>query len=375
MNIVMIGPVYPYRGGIAHYTSLMTRELSKKHNVTMISYKLQYPKILYPRSTQKDYENTSFKIENTHYLINTINPISYSRTANFIKKQNPDVVIVQWWHPFFAPTYWCILRKIKKHCKIIFLCHNVLPHEKFPMQKHLTKKTLKRGNAFIVQSKSDEKDLLELIPNAKYTRTVHPTYNAFKLTEITQSEARKNLNLSENSRIMLFFGFVCEYKGLKHLLNAMPKIVETLPDCKLLIVGDILDSEKDDYNHRIGQTGCKDNIILVSDYVPDDKVENYFAASDLVVLPYESATQSGIAQIAYGFDKPVVATNVGGLPEVVLDEKTGYIVPPQDHTALAEAILRFWSENKADEFKQNIKTEEHRFSWARMTEIIENLTS
>lgn len=371
MNIVMIGPVYPYRGGIAHYTSLMVQELSKKHDVTTISYKLQYPKILYPRSSQKDYESTSFKIENTHYLINTVNPMTWLKTANYIKKQNPDLVIVQWWHPFFAPAYTSILRRVNKHSKIIFLCHNVFPHEKIPLQKLLTKMTLRKGNAYIVQSQLDEDNLQKTIPGAKYTRTVMPTFNAFNLTEISQSEARSKLDLDAEAQILLFFGFVREYKGLKHLLNVMPQIADALPGCKLLIVGDILNSEKEDYKQLIEQTGCSENIILVSDYVPDTEVENYFAASDLVVMPYESATQSGIAQIAFGFYKPVVATDVGGLPEVITNGKTGYLVPPFDHAALSTAVIRFFEENKADEFKNNIKAEAHRFSWEKIAEIVE----
>ena len=373
MNIIMIGPVYPYKGGIAHYTSLMVQELSKKHNVTMISYKLQYPKILFPRSSQKDYGNKSFQIEPTHFLINTVNPISYFQTANYIKKQKPDLVILQWWHPFFAPAYWTILKSVKKYSKVVFLCHNVFPHEKFPLQKLLARKTLGRGSGYIVQSKQDEQELLEMLPNAVYKKTVHPTYNAFKLTDIGMPDARKKLGLSENLKILLFFGFVREYKGLKHLLNAMPLIVNKIPDCKLLVVGDIIENEKDDYLQRIESTGCKGNIILISDYVPDREVENYFSACDLVVMPYESATQSGIAQIAYGFTKPVVATDVGGLPEVVLDGKTGYIVPPFQYEQLADAVIKFFVENKAESFKEHIESEAYRFSWERMTEIVEEL--
>jgi glycosyltransferase involved in cell wall biosynthesis len=373
MEIVMIGPAYPYRGGIAHYTALMVRALSKNHNVTTVSYKLQYPKILYPRNTQKDYENTSFKIENTRYLINTINPVSYFHTARYIKKLKPDLVIVQWWHPFFAPSYRSILRSVKKHSKVVFLCHNVLPHEKFPMQKLLTKMTLRKGNAFVVQSKSDEEDLIKIIPDARLIRTVHPTYNAFDLTGISRADARLKLKLGKDEKVLLFFGFVREYKGLKHLIDAMPKIVEALPDCKLLVVGDILDSEKDGYMHLIEQTGCKDSIKLVSDYVPDSEVENYFSASDLVVLPYESATQSGIAQISFGFNKPVIVTNVGGLPEIVTEGKTGYIVPPKDNELLSSAIIKFFRENNSGQWEENIKVESHRFSWDRLVEIVEEL--
>ena len=369
----MIGPVYPYKGGIAHYTSLMTQTLSKEHDVTLISYSMQYPKILYPRSSQKDYENTSFKIDSTNYLINTINPFSYFKTARFIKKINPDLIIFQWWHPFFAPCYWSIAKLIKKHCKIIFLCHNVFPHEKFPLQRLLTRKTLSNGNAYIVHSKLDEQDLLSTIQNAVFKRTVLPTYNVFRLTDISQADARKELNISSDSKVLLFFGFVRKYKGLKHLLNAMPKIVEKLPDCKLLIVGDIIESEKDDYLLRIKQTGCEDNIVLVSDYVPDKEVENYFSACDLVVLPYESATQSGIVQIAYGFNKPVVVTDVGGLSEVVINGKTGYVVPPFDHECIATAVIDFFENKKLHAFEKKIRAEEYKYSWDRMSEIVNQL--
>ena len=369
----MIGPVYPYKGGIAHYTSLMTQALSKDNDVTLISFSMQYPKILYPRVSQKDYDNTSFKVEPTHYLINTINPLSYFKTARFIKKIKPDIVIFQWWHPFFAPCYWSIAKLIKKYCKIIFLCHNVFPHEKFPLQRLLTRKTLSNGNAYIVHSKLDEQDLLSTIQNAVLKRTVHPTYNAFRLTDISQADARKKLNIPSDSEVLLFFGFVREYKGLKHLLNAMPKIAETLPSCKLLIVGDIIESEKDDYLLRIKQTGCEDNIVLVSDYVSDKEVENYFSACDIVVLPYESATQSGIVQIAYGFTKPVIVTDVGGLSEVVIDGKTGYVIPPFDYESIASAVIDFFKSSDIESFEENIKAEEYKFSWDRMSEIINHL--
>ena len=373
MKIVMIGPVYPYKGGIAHYTSLMTQELSKEHDVTMISFKLQYPKLLYPRNTQKDYANTAFQIDPTYYLINTINPLSYFRTANFIKSLQPDLVIMQWWHPFFSLAYWSIIKLLRGRYEIVFLCHNVFPHEKFPLQRVLTKKTLGKGDAYIVQSRQDEQDLLAIRPDAIFRRTVHPTYNAFKLTDISQPEARKKLGIPAEAQVLLFFGFVREYKGLKHLLDAMPRIVENLPECKLLVVGDILAVEKEEYLQRIQQTGCKGNILLVNDYVPDKEVENYFSASDLVVLPYESATQSGIVQIAYGFHKPVVATAVGGLPEVVLDGKTGYIVPSKDHKRLSEAVVRFFIEKQTDTFQASIESEAYKYSWERMREIVEEL--
>jgi len=371
----MIGPVYPYKGGIAHYTSLMVRALSKEHTVTMISYKLQYPKILYPRSSQKDYENISFQVNPTHYLINTINPLSYFQTAGFIKKLQPELVILQWWHPFFSFCYWSLANLLRKYSKVLFLCHNVFPHEKFPMQRLLARMTLGKGNAFIVQSKQDEQDLLGLLPNATLIRVVLPTFHAFNMSGIGKNDARKKLEIETDARVLLFFGFVREYKGLKHLLAAMPMIVEALPRCKLLIVGDILDNEKEDYLQRIKQTGCQESIMLFSEYVSDNEVEYYFSACDLVVLPYESATQSGVVQIAYGFEKPVVVTSVGGLPEVVLDGKTGFIVPPNDHEKIADTVIRFFAldEDGIDAFAKGIREEADKYSWDRMNEIISQL--
>ncbi len=373
MKIVVIGPVYPFKGGISHYTALMTRSLSKEHIVKNISFKMQYPKLLY-KNEQRDYENDSFKIDNTEYLINTINPLSWIKTACFIKKENPDAVIFQWWHPWFSPCYIWLGKALKTHTKIIFACHNILPHEGFPLKRKLTKSVLKNGSAFIVHSQQDANDLCELIKEPHYIKTVLPTFNAFKLTDITKHEARKRLNIGAASEMMLFFGFIREYKGLKQLIKSMPAIHQSRPNAVLYIVGDFFgSSEKEEYVKLIAKCGCEKYIVLVDGYVPDKEVEPYFAACDVVVLPYISATQSGIVQIAYSFNKPVIATKVGGLPEVVQDGKTGFLVPPDNEEKLAEAVVSFFAENKADVFSQGIKAEAYRYEWARMNEIIDKL--
>jgi glycosyltransferase involved in cell wall biosynthesis len=374
MKIILLGPVYPYKGGIAHYTSLMVRALSVRHEVAVLSYSLQYPDILYPGSSQKDYANDSFKIEGTHYLLNTVNPFSYVKTAAFIKKQRPDLLILQWWHPFFAPAYWTVTRLVKNVCKVLFVCHNVFPHEKFPLQSFLVPSVLKKGDAFIVQSELDEKALCSFIEKPKYTKTVHPTYNAFKVSGLSKNEARERLGLEENEKILLFFGFIREYKGLKTLIGAMPEITTSLPACKLLIVGDFHSRQsRDEYVNLLERSGCRENILLVEGYVPDNEVEKYFAACDLVVLPYDSATQSGIAQIAYGFETPVVVTAVGGLAEVVIDGKTGYVVPPKDSRSLASTVVKFFAEDKGPEFAGHIRKESYKYSWGKMVDVIEDL--
>lgn len=370
MKIVLVGPVYPYKGGISHYTGLMYKALAKENEVHMMSYKLQYPKILFKKE-QRDYDNDAFKIENTDFYINTANPINWVQTALKIRELKPDMVILQWWHPYFSPCYWSICKLLGK-IKVLFVCHNVFPHERFPMDRFLAKTVLKQGDYFIVQSKQDENDLKSIKKNPKYKRTVHPTYNAFKLQNMSKEEGRRLLHIPEDEKVLLFFGFVREYKGLKHLINALPQIVKDTEKVKLLIVGDFA-GDKDEYLKLIEKNNVSEYIEIHDGYIPDKEVEKYFTASDVVVLPYESATQSGIVQIAYGFEKPVIATNVGGLPEVVLDGKTGYIVETQNVEAIAKSVNRFFSENKAEAFKNNIIAEADKYSWDRMAEIIKNL--
>lgn len=369
----MIGPVYPYKGGIAHYTGLMYRALSRKYKVKMITYKMQYPKLLFKKE-QKDYSNKAFQINNARYLINTANPFNCISVAFQIKKMKPDLVIFQWWHPYFSPCYWIIEKILGKQIKVMFLCHNVFPHERFPMDRFLCKQVLKLGDYFITQSSMDTKNLLSIKEDAKYVQTVHPTYNAFKMKNLSRKEARSLLSIPDDEKVLLFFGFVRKYKGLKHIINALPAITEQIPDVKLYIVGDF-DGDKEQYLEQIQSLHTENSVRIFDNYIPDNEVEKFFASCDLVVLPYESATQSGIVQIAYGFRKPVVVTNVGGLPEVVEDGKTGYVVETGNVSQLAAAVIRFFSEQKADEFEQNVMNEEYKYSWERMVEIVEQIFS
>lgn len=372
MKITMVGPVYPYKGGISHYTGLLHKALSKSHEVEMISYKMQYPRILFKKE-QKDHSNDTFKVEHTEFLLHTANPFNWVKTALHIKKTVPDVVIVQWWHPYFAPCYY-ILSKLLRKTKLFFVCHNVFPHEHFPLDRFLSGLVLKQGNYFIVQSGTDEKDLLSMKPDARYTLSPHPTYNAFKINDLSHKEARDMLMIDESIPVILFFGFVREYKGLKHLLRAMRTIREELQDIQLWVVGDF-GSDRQDYFDMINELAVKDCIRVIDGYVPDKEVEKYFAAADMVALPYESATQSGIVQIAYGFEKPVVVTDVGGLPDVVEDGTTGYVVPAGDSDKLAEAVIKYFREHKADEFVEHIRERADFFSWERMAERVDKLIS
>lgn len=369
-RIVLIGPVYPYKGGIAHYTSLLYRTLKQQYDVQLLSYKMQYPKILY-RKEQKDYENDLFRIPDAKFCINTANPINWVTTARHIRMLRPDLILIEWWHPYFAPCYWMICRLLGQ-TKVMFICHNVFPHERFPLDRFLTQKVLRQGDFFVVHSSQDERDLVSIRQDAVYHRTVHPTYNIFKVQNLTREEARRQLGMPMDVPVLLFFGFVRSYKGLKHLLHAMPRILRQLNRAKLLVVGDF-DGDKEEYMNIVRQERIAKSVEVYDGYIPDKDVEKFFAACDVVVLPYESATQSGIVQIAYGFEKPVIATAVGGLPDVVMQGRTGYIVPPGDVDALADAVISFFESGEKEVFREEIRSEADRYSWDRLVSTITEL--
>ena len=277
-----------------------------------------------------------------------------------------------------------MFRLAGNHAGLISTIVNKIDEEEIPtghttpdaleLNRLLSRMVLSKGDGFIVHSEQDERDLRELVSSPKLIRTVHPTYNQFRKRKIDKKTARKELGIPDDQEMLLFFGFIRKYKGLAHLIKALPDICSARPNAHLWVVGDFFENDKEEYLALIRECKCEDKLTLVDGYLPDDKVEPYFAAADLCVLPYESATQSGVIQISYSFGCPVVATNVGGLPEVVMENKTGYVVPALDDRALADAVIRFFEEKKAPEFARWIKEEEWKYSWDRMTENVKKLS-
>ncbi|SFR77927.1 Glycosyltransferase involved in cell wall bisynthesis [Pseudobutyrivibrio sp. NOR37] len=374
MKIVLIGPVYPYKGGIAHYTSLLYRALSKENEVTLISYKMQYPKLLFKKE-QKDYSSDTFKVDEAKFLINTANPFNIISVAKQINNMNPDAVLIQWWHPYFAPCYKILTSHLKRRIKVFYTCHNVFPHERFPMDRFLTKLVLKKGDGFIVHSKEEFNEIHLIKSGANCIFNPHPTYNAFKIRNISRNEAvreireKDGLQIDIDSQLLLFFGFVREYKGLKYLLKALSAVATNLPKSKLMVIGSF-GKDKDDYLKLIDDLHINHNVFIKDTYTPDDEVEKYFAAADIVVAPYIDATQSGIVQIAYGFEKPCLVTDVGGLPDVVTDKRTGYVVSAGSSEEISEAIMDYFSHNRKNTMVEKVREEAYRFSWERMCEAV-----
>jgi len=372
VKIIIVGTYYPLRGGIAHYNALLASELRKKHFVDIITFKRQYPKLLFPGKTQQETGPSNNAVPAPE-LVDSINPMNWPGVAREIRRRNPDLLIFKFWLPFFGPCFGTIakLAKRKAHTKVLFICDNVIPHEHRPGDILFTKYAFRQVDYFVVQSDAVERDLQAFWPAARYRKVPHPVYNIFG-DILNKQESRNALGIHAQ-HVLLFFGYVRAYKGLHILLEAMARLKHIL-DIHLLVVGEFYDDEKK-YRTQIQELALEQHVTIHADYVPNDQVSLYFSAADAVVLPYVDATQSGIVQIAYNFEKPVIATRVGGLGEVVLDNITGFVVPPNDPRELADSILRFFSGNRVEEFTLNIRQEKGKYTWEAMGNAIESLMS
>jgi len=372
MKIVIVGTAYPLRGGIAHYNAILYKHLSGRHSVEIVTFTRQYPSILFPGKTQDEKGGQEGAVP-TEQLIDSINPWTWYTAAKAIARKKPDLLIFKYWMPFFAPCFGTIARLVKRWtgAKVLFICDNVIPHERRVGDTALTRYAFAAVDAFIVQSGAVEKELKAFHPQARYELVPHPVYEIFG-TLMSKDKARRELGIRDE-RVILFFGYVRRYKGLHLLLDAMPAILKSI-NVKLLVVGEFYDDEQK-YRRQIEEKKLADHVLVHSDYVPNEEVSRYFSAADVVVLPYVSATQSGIVQIAYQFDKPVIATDVGGLAEVVLNERTGFIVKPEAPEEVAKAVVRFYEEGREAEFVRNVNAEKKKYSWENLVQAIERLTA
>ncbi len=374
MNIVIVSTAYPLRGGIAHYVALLYRTLMKRHTVSVVTFSRQYPSFLFPGKTQEETnadENMRIPAEQ---LIDSVNPFTWFSAARRIAALKPDLLIFKYWLPFFGPCFGTVIRRVKKltggRTKALFICDNIVPHEKRPLDSLFTSYAFKAVDSCIVQSGAVERDLRTLYPDMPYRLVPHPIYNIFG-EPVPKAGARRTLRIRQDN-VMLFFGYVRTYKGLDVLLRAMPLVLKSVK-VKLLVVGEFYGDESR-YRKMIDELGIGQWVEVRSEYVPNGEVSPFFCASDVVVLPYRSATQSGIVQIAYNFNRPVIATDVGGLSEVVIDGVSGRIVPPADETALAEAIVRFYRKNEEGTFVRGVHAEKKKYSWSNLVTGIEELS-
>ncbi|MCC7430809.1 glycosyltransferase, partial [bacterium] len=299
-------------------------------------------------------------------------PLSWFRTFREIRKDEPEIIIFNWWIPFFAFGYFAValLTKLFTKTKIVFLVHNAIPHEKWLFSESLTKLAFSQSDYFLTLSEQVAKDVETLKPRSKILRSEHPVYDFYLSENETKEILQKQLGI-KTEKVLLFFGFIKKYKGLDFLLQALPKILKSF-DVTLLIVGEFY-YPKTDYEKLVQTLGIEKNIKLVDFYVPNEEVYKYFMASDVVILPYTSATQSGIVQLCFGFEKPIVATKVGGIPEVVKDNFAGLLAEPENSEDLAAKIIEFYNKNLGEKFSKNIKSEKQKYSWENLIEVVTNL--
>ena len=382
MKLAFLGPAPPFRGGIVTYIGMLIRVLrGRGHEIFWASFRRQYPRFLFPGSEQEG--ETAAWLDHPHRpRFVPWSPLSWWRTARDLQEAAPAAVVIKYWIAFFAPGFlgvtWLLRRRSR--IRVIFLLDNVIPHEKYPLGLALSRLALRQGHGCIAQSDQVRRDLLRVLPDTPADRIVtspHPVYD-FGVpgrARRTRDVARAALGLPAAARVVLCFGFIKPYKGVVHLIDAAAPLQREFGDgVRVLIVGDIY-GDPQPYRDRIAASPARGIIELVDGFVPDDTVEDYFVAADLVVLPYVSATQSGIVQIAYNYERPVVTTDVGGLPEVVRDGETGYVVPPADPQALAAAVTRFFREDRAADFAAAVAREKAKYSWDRMAEAVEALAA
>ncbi len=363
MDIIILGPAYPLRGGIANFNEALCKALlAEGKECSIVSFTLQYPQLFFPGKTQLAQGDPPPDGLHIVPMVNSVNPVSWRKTAAYIRKQDPEMLIVRYWMPFMAPCLGTIIRWVKKgnhKIKVVAIADNIIPHEKRTGDDMLTRYFIKACDSFVVMSRSVMNDLKQFDKSKPAMLQPHPVYDIFG-SPVPREKARAALGLG-NYKLVLFFGFIRHYKGLDLLIRAFADDKLRNLGVRLLVGGEFYEDKKP-YTDLISELGLTDIVLLHDHYIPKEEVKNYFSASDLVVQPYRDATQSGVTQIAYAFGKPMVVTNVGGLPEIVPNGKAGYVteVNPQ---SIASAIVDFFSNNRALEMEAGVKETAGQFTW------------
>lgn len=368
-KIVIIGSAHPFRGGLAAYNERLAREfLSQGDEVQVETFSLQYPSFLFPGKTQfaswPAPEGLKINIS-----VNSINPLNWLKVGRRLRKQKPDLVIIKFWLPFMGPCFGTIARIMKKnrHTRVISILDNIIPHEHRLGDNLLTRYFVKPVDGFVAMSKSVMADIDHFDKNKPRKLCPHPLFDNFGKS-LSREEALQSLSLDPAFRYFLFFGFIRDYKGLDLLLQAFadPRLEAT--PVKLIVAGEFYTDPRP-YQELINNLKLQDRVILRTDFIPDAEVARYFCSADMIVQPYKSATQSGVTQIAYHFEKPMLVTNTGGLPEIVPHGKVGYVVEPEPK-AISDALADFLSGQRYNEFSGNARIEKANYSWDRMVRTI-----
>jgi glycosyltransferase involved in cell wall biosynthesis len=372
-KVLIIGPAHPLRGGLASFNQRLAQQFNHEgDHCEIISFSLQYPGFLFPGTTQFSSDPPPEGLE-IHTLVNSINPLNWIITGNKLRQWKPDLVIVRYWLPFMGPALGTILRIMRRnrHSRIVCIADNVIPHEKRPGDTAFTRYFLKSCDAFVTMSEKVLSDLRKFEPRKPAQLVQHPLYDNFG-EAIPKKDARQILQLDPEEKIILFFGFIRQYKGLDLLLKAMADNRIRAAGIRLLVAGEFYEHDKP-YHQLIEELHLQETVIMRTRFIPDGEVKNYLCAADCVVQPYKTATQSGVTPLAYHFEKPMIVTNVGGLPALVPDRKVGLVCEPEPE-AIATAILQFYQLGE-NYFIPHLRSEKQKYSWANLTRAIRSLAS
>jgi len=365
-KIIILGTAHPFRGGLASYNERLALQFQLEgHDVEIFTFTTQYPNFLFPGKSQFSEEPAPKNIKITR-KVSSINPFNWLKIGNEIKRLKPDLLIFKYWLPFMGPCFGTIARRVKKnnHTRIITILDNVIPHEHRFGDKLFTKYFLKPIDAFISMSKSVADDLKKFDSVKPRDFNPHPLFDNFGEI-LAKQKAKELLHLDPETNYILFFGIIRDYKGLDLLLEAFSKMNRATKKIKLLVAGEYYSNEEK-YQIQIKELKLENDVIVVNQFIKDSEVGRYFCACDIVAQPYKNATQSGVTQIAYHFEIPILVTNVGGLPEMVPHGKVGYVVE-KDPKEITSALEDFYSQNKEAEFKSNLKLEKEKYSWDKLT--------
>lgn len=369
MKIVVLGTAWPYRGGIALFNERLAREFQKENDeVITYTFTLQYPSFLFPGKTQYS-EEPAPQDMNIVRKVSSVNPFNWIKVGRELKKMAPDLIVIGFWLPFMAPCLGTIARIARKNgkTKVVSVVHNIVPHEHRIGDKMFATYFCNSVDGFVAMSDSVLNDLtlFDSVKPRVFCR--HPLYDNFG-KQVDREEALSELGLDTNNRYMLFFGLIRDYKGLDIMLKAYADSRLRKMGVKLIVAGEFYNNAEK-YFELEKELGLEGEVIWHREFVPDSKVRYYFGAADIIVQPYKSATQSGVTQIAYHFEKPMIVTNVGGLAEIVPNGKAGYVVEP-DEKEIADAIVDFFGNNRQDEFKEGLLFEKRKYAWSNMTKSV-----
>lgn len=364
MKIVILGPAHPYRGGLASIMETMAREYIKRgYEVKIYTFSLQYPSLLFPGKSQT-VDTPAPQDLHIERVVNTCNPLNWIALGHRIRREAPDMVLMKYWTPFMAPCFGTIARIARRNGHTKFVCQidNVEPHEHHLTDKPFNRYYLGAVDGFVYMSEQVGGEL-RAYTSAPAIFSPHPMFENFG-KRVEREEACRHLQFDANVHYLLFFGLIREYKGLDILLSAWEEVRRD--GLKLIVAGEFYD-DRSRYDALLAKLG--NSVILHDHFVADDEVKYYFSAADALVLPYRTATQSGVTQIAYNFSTPMVVTDVGGLPEIVPDNKVGFVVPPTVD-GVVDAINQLYEADNLDRFRRNMVHERKRFSWATMCDKI-----